>query len=216
MSEKVSALTETEPEDGDEIMLARSGQTYKTTIADLLALALRYGSLNNGTWISIQTDPNQPAPSGYDVDLSFGFVRLRVSDHITTDGGSFGLTTDGGDHSVNTGGGGYEVVSEGGGINFREGQVTIESDNGNQASLRVRSEDGYTFEYDPNGGDGTMDLRTGVGFDFRDTDAASVLKLLGTSGGRVGFFGVPPAAQPATPVTLGDVIAALQTLGLVQ
>jgi hypothetical protein len=32
---------------------------------------------------------------------------------------------------------------------------------------------------------------------------------------EIGFFGATPAAQPATPVTLGDVIAALQTLGLV-
>jgi hypothetical protein len=29
------------------------------------------------------------------------------------------------------------------------------------------------------------------------------------------FYGVAPVAQPATPVTLGDVIAALQALGLV-
>jgi hypothetical protein len=32
---------------------------------------------------------------------------------------------------------------------------------------------------------------------------------------QIGFFGATPANRPATPVTLGDVIAALQTLGLV-
>jgi hypothetical protein len=37
------------------------------------------------------------------------------------------------------------------------------------------------------------------------------------SGGTplLGFFGATPVVQPATPVTLGDVIAALQALGLV-
>lgn len=47
-------------------------------------------------------------------------------------------------------------------------------------------------------------------------DGANVTALtvaLGTD--HLGFFGTPPVAQPATPVTLGDVIAALQTLGLV-
>jgi len=32
--------------------------------------------------------------------------------------------------------------------------------------------------------------------------------------GKLGFYGAPPVVQPATPVTLADVIAALQALGL--
>lgn len=35
------------------------------------------------------------------------------------------------------------------------------------------------------------------------------------SSGNLGFFGKAPATQPSTPVTLGDVIAALRALGLV-
>ncbi len=38
---------------------------------------------------------------------------------------------------------------------------------------------------------------------------------LGASSQEVGFYGTAPVAKPATPVTLGDVIAALQALGLV-
>lgn len=39
---------------------------------------------------------------------------------------------------------------------------------------------------------------------------------IGTSSSQIGFFGVPAVTQPSAPVTLGDVIAALQSLGLVE
>lgn len=44
---------------------------------------------------------------------------------------------------------------------------------------------------------------------------ASTAIWLGSAGQSIGFFGVTPVTQPATPVTLADVIAALQALGLV-
>ena len=40
------------------------------------------------------------------------------------------------------------------------------------------------------------------------------VNIQGNRYGLLGFFGVGAVAQPAAPVTLGDVIAALQALGL--
>jgi hypothetical protein len=57
----------------------------------------------------------------------------------------------------------------------------------------------------------TIGIGTTGAIDIGTTGAITV----GGVGATLGFYGQTPAAQPATPVTLGDVIAALQTLGLV-
>lgn len=56
----------------------------------------------------------------------------------------------------------------------------------------------------------TMDAAGGV--ELVSSDAAGYISI---NGSALGFFGVTPVAQPATPTTLADVIAALQALGLV-
>lgn len=54
---------------------------------------------------------------------------------------------------------------------------------------------------------------TGSTFEIADASTATLIEA--ESEGKLGFFGASPTTQPATPVTLGDVIAALQALGLV-
>lgn len=46
-------------------------------------------------------------------------------------------------------------------------------------------------------------------------DSSNALVFEVKADAKIGFFGQTPATQPSTPSTLGDVISALQTLGLV-
>jgi hypothetical protein len=78
---------------------------------------------------------------------------------------------------------------------------------------------------DSGGGAITLDSRYGISVQTGDTSANGAeplavkdvngLKLIGSGDAALGFFGATPATRPAAPVTLGDVIAALKTLGLV-
>jgi hypothetical protein len=60
------------------------------------------------------------------------------------------------------------------------------------------------LQYNPGQGDQATVFLNGTG-----------IVIASVSTEKVGFFGAAPVVQPGTPVTLGDVIAALQSLGLV-
>lgn len=80
--------------------------------------------------------------------------------------------------------------------------------------LSAKATDGTEILYADTGGDFSLKLQEdGANFTIYNTTGDQMIQF--KSGPQVSFFGVSPVSQPAAPVTLGDVIAALQALGLV-
>ena len=105
----------------------------------------------------------------------------------------------------------------GGSIGFlpdgSDDDVVIKISTANGTVFQVVDESNFVF-IEAAGGFETA-LAAPAGGNLFLTSAAGATRIAVSAGGNLGFFGQAPAAQPAAPVTLGDVIAALQTLGLV-
>lgn len=148
-------------------------------------------------------------------------------------GGAGGLPTgwtqdDSDPANVNTNGGFLDFIAEDGSeTDVSPGQINVAS--AGDANVTIVGAGGVASTSDS---DHPAFLASGaagatVALDAGGLDVANVgvllVSTLGADGGQFGtaadadiaFYGANPTSQPAAPTTLGDVIAALQTLGLV-
>lgn len=127
--------------------------------------------------------------------LSPSGVSTAVSDIDVSVSGNVTLRGTNGDWSGGSTGGTVLLSSA-------SGNVTVSSTSGN---TEVHSTSGNVTLSTTSG---TIFLGSGVDIQLAATGDINIV------GPRIGFFGAAAVTQPLTPVTLGDVIALLQSLGL--
>ena len=132
----------------------------------------------------------QAAPaSAQDIADALAAYGLLTGPGVVPSGIGFGANT-GADLTINTTGGG--------GITLHDADLSVSS------GIILQSDNSFIGLY-ANNTTGVIQLQTvggrGIEIGYDPTD-------------KVGFYGAAPAAQQATPVTLADVIALLQTYGL--
>lgn len=175
------------------------------------------------------TDPdNQPGGGG----LPTGWTEDASNPaNVSTEGGTLGFDADGNSGVFESGaafqpGGTGPAVS----IQITDGVVSNPSES---TAFTAAGDNGATVALDAGGLDvlnvgeltagpgtgGSPQVQVSVaGFAAQNADGSSAfLAATGDTAADVlvAFFGADLASQPVAPVTLGDVIAALQTLGLV-
>jgi len=137
----------------------------------------------------------------YDTDNEGGYLDVTANGPDDPSGWAF--------RWVNTDNGGFLVDQTGTASMF---QVNAGSDGITMRDLT----NGDVFECGGTAGILLSDT-SGNGINETTTGTATFTGAetqIGQSGGKVGFFGTNAVTQPAHPVTLADVIAALQALGL--
>lgn len=173
-----------------------AGGSAEVTFAPFLRDArgfIRYVYTNTGEWLYVEA-------TGFGGPRSDGITlvapnNLRLVGRIILEGSSSGIDID----SSATGG----AIT----VNSGEGQLTLES----SSTVEVHALDGVSPGVLQVHTDalGSMSIDVGAGGLFIGSAAG-----LAVASQALGFFGVAPVAQQATPVTLGDVIALLQAYGL--
>jgi hypothetical protein len=165
----------------------------------------------------------------FDTDNEGGWLYVQTNDATEGDGAVAGFALDLQDHSTSSGGsGGIRLFSSSNGIllnagaaigllsgasfvNIQSNQVSAPFVNGVQLKALTSgiSITGNTIEIQGHGAAGQITINETGQVQITGSEVAYV------GGASIGFFGVTPVAQPATPTTTADVIAALQALGLV-
>jgi hypothetical protein len=118
--------------------------------------------------------------------------------------------------AIEGGGAGYASLTGAGesetpGYLVQAGGLTVNDPNGD--GINVQSTNGSITLTTP-GTNGIVSISSQAIGMLADTPSPGTAIAAGI-GELLGFFDTAPVAQPAAPVTLADVIAALQTLGLV-
>jgi hypothetical protein len=110
----------------------------------------------------------------------------------------------------------FYIRDEGGNIVMSiacTGGMTIRERSEGTDGFVLVGNNGDSISISHSGGRSRLVAASGSSWTIEDAGNAQLIEVTGDS--KMGFFGVAPVVQPAAPITLGDVIAALKTLGLV-
>lgn len=168
---------------------------------------IQYDTANSGDWLEIATTSTTHLPSvafttagEFSVEDTSGAgsaisLTTRNGGNINLDCDSTGQVSIGADELVCSGTREVDleptdlaiVATSAGGLTSDTGTNTLSLHGGGSSAVKISCDTVF----------GTFGIQVG-----------------GSTAQRVGFFGAAPVTQPATPVTLADVIATLQGLGL--
>lgn len=206
----VPASGEVQPYTATATFTNNSGQAIQPTISiysaqgNLLSRTFPAEPVADGdnaevTWMPpFGSAASSPSPSGsgiqFDTDNEGGWLEVTTNDQIPT--GAFGgYSTVFNDNAGSLGSGNNGVW-----IQSQDSNILLESDN-HDVSLVAGTI--------PLTASNLVSVQSGGDVNLTATHAFRVTNA------TLGFFGHNPNPQPAAPTTLGDVIAALQSLGLV-
>jgi hypothetical protein len=177
---------------------------------------IQFDTDNQGGYLQVTTHAAVPS-TGYGIDFrSDDPIRLQVdggggnAEVISLGGGNVNLFADDGGINIETESGGIVLKVDAGGNglildNDSEGDTLITGD-GVTTNVEIRAASWLKLRGTESVRIGTPDLRV-IGLD-------NFAQLRTADGPAIGFLGVAPITQVATPATLGDVIALLQAYGL--